>query len=205
MSGAALRRKTMKTRTYLIGAALAAILTCTSVHAQVLGGSLGGAVGGTLNGGLSSMDVMGDTMIGGNANGSLGDRIETDSIHRTTRDVRERATDRTQDTVGRVRDRAESTATHARDVGTHAAASAAGTTKDTVEAQKQKVASTEPPLSADADASASGRGSISASPLGASLDAEPATEQPAVTPVPAPTPASQPEPSDRPSRGPVER
>ena len=141
----------MNTRTYLIGAAIAAVLSCSSVHAQVLGGGLGGGVGGALNGGLNQIDVMGQ----GSANGSLGGRLDTGSLHRTTRDVTDRTTNRVRDTAGRTRNRAESAVTQSRDVAANTAASAAGTATSAVNAQ-QIAAATNVAGSAAGDLSAQG-------------------------------------------------
>ena len=145
----------MNTRTYLIGAAIAAVFGCTSVHAQVLGGGLGGglngSLGGTLNGGTHPMDVITQ----GSADGTLGGRLDTGSLHRTTRDTADRTTGRVRDTAGRVRNRTESTAGRARDVGTSTAASAVGTATSTVDARKV-AAATNVAGSAAGDLSAQG-------------------------------------------------
>jgi hypothetical protein len=139
----------MNTRTYLIRAAIAAVLSCSSVHAQVLGGGLGGGLGGALNGGLNQIDVMGQ----GSANGSLGGRLDTGSLHRTTRDVTDHTTNRVRDTAGRVRNRAESTVAQSRDVSTNTAASAAGTATSAVNAQQ---------IAAATNVAGSGAGDLSA-------------------------------------------
>ncbi len=121
----------MKTRSMLIGVAMAAALNCAAVDAQVLGGgSIGGGLGGTLSGGMRDMNVMTQ----GAMNGSLGADFDTGSLRRTTRGTAERATDRVRDTSGAVKDRATTKVDQARDttaaVSSAAAASATGAVND---------------------------------------------------------------------------
>lgn len=98
----------MKTRSMLIGVAMAAVLNGAAVNAQVLGG-IGGGLGGGLSGGLRDMSTH------GTLNGSLGADLDTSSLHRTTRDTTDRATDRARNTTSAVRDRATTTADQTRD------------------------------------------------------------------------------------------
>jgi hypothetical protein len=94
----------MKTRSLLIGVAMAAVLNGAAVNAQVLGGvgGVGGGLGGTLSGGLRDMNMTSH----GTMNGSLGGDLDTSTLRRTTRDTTERVTNRARGTTGAVRDRA---------------------------------------------------------------------------------------------------
>ena len=91
----------MKTRSLLIGVAMAAALNCAAVNAQVLGG-VGGGLGGGLSGGLRDMNMTTQ----GTLNGSFGADLDTSTLGRTTRDTAERATSRARNTTTAVRDRA---------------------------------------------------------------------------------------------------
>lgn len=100
----------MKTRSMLIGIAMAAALNCTAVNAQVVGG-LGGGLGGGLSGGLRDMNMTTQ----GTLNGSLGADVDTGSLSRTTRDTAERTTNRARNTTSAVRDRAATTVDQTRE------------------------------------------------------------------------------------------
>src|SRR5262245_23170663 len=94
---------------YLLGAAIIAVLNCTTLNAQVLGGNavggLGGSLGGNL-GGTRDIGVMGQ----GNGHGAFGTDLDTGSLRRTTGDLTHRAKDRTRDTLATTRDHTRSTA-----------------------------------------------------------------------------------------------
>lgn len=126
----------MKTRSMLIGVAMAAVLNCAAVNAQVLGG-LGGGLGGGLSGGLRDMNMSTQ----GALNGSFGTDLDRSALRRTTRDTAERATDRARSTTGAVRDRATAKVDQTREkvsetrqvataTTSAAAATAAGAVKD---------------------------------------------------------------------------
>ena len=120
----------MKTRTVLIGVAMAAALNCGAVNAQVLGaGSLGGGLGGTLSGGLRDMNVM----TNGAANGSLSGDLDTGTLRRTTRDTAARTTGRVRDTTSNVRDRAAAKVDRTKEVASTSASSTAGAAKNAVD------------------------------------------------------------------------
>ncbi len=119
----------------LIGVAMAAVLNCAAVNAQVLGG-LGGGLGGGLSGGLRDMNMTTQ----GALNGSLGGDLDTSTLRRTTRDTTERVTNRARNTTSAVRDRATARLIRREKVGetrqaatattSAAAATAAGAVKD---------------------------------------------------------------------------
>lgn len=135
----------MKTRSMLIGVAMAAALNCAAVNAQVLGGgSIGGGLGGTLSGGMRDMNVMTQ----GAMNGSLGADLDTGSLRRTTRGTAERATDRVRDTSGAVKDRAASKIDQTRDT--------AGAVKDRATTTLDQARDTTAVVSSAAAASATG-------------------------------------------------
>jgi hypothetical protein len=98
----------MNTRTFLLGAALAGILNCAAVGAQVLGGvcgGLSGGVNGALSGGTRDVSVVG----AGSAAGSLGADLETQTLRRATRDAAQRGVGRVRDTARTARGRAQTT------------------------------------------------------------------------------------------------
>jgi hypothetical protein len=98
-------------KTYLIGAAVAAVLGCASANAQVLSGGLGGSVGGALSGGMRDTGVM----THGSGNGSFGTDLDAGSLRRNTSDITGRATNRVRNTADVARDKAHSTVSTVRD------------------------------------------------------------------------------------------
>lgn len=122
----------MKTRISFIGAAIVAVLNCTSANAQVLGGSVGGAIGGTLSGGMRDMGVL----TRGDAAGSLGGGLEADSLHRTTRGVAGETTHSARNASGAVRNRAESTVATRHDASANVATSAAAAASQSVDTRQ---------------------------------------------------------------------
>lgn len=125
----------MKTRTLFLGAAIAAVLNCTAVNAQVLGGNVAGGLGGTLSGGMR------DTSVLTRGNGDLGADIDTGGLRRTTRDTMGRTTDRVRDTAGATRNRAESTVGKVRNKSANVATSAAANATQSVNTQQLDAAS----------------------------------------------------------------
>ena len=128
-------RMIMNIRTFLIGAALAGILNCAAVSAQVLGGvggGLSGGVNGALSGGMRDMSVVG----AGSAAGSLGADLETQTLRRATRDAAQHGVRRVRDTEHTARGRAQTTLGQAGKVTGDAAASASATAAHTVNPQQ---------------------------------------------------------------------
>jgi hypothetical protein len=120
----------MKTRSLLIGVAMAAALNCAAVNAQVLGGGdIGGGLGGTLSGGMRDMNVT----THGAMNGSLGTDLDTGSLRRTTRGTAERATNRARSTTGAVKERAAAKADQTRDTTSTVASTAAASAMSTID------------------------------------------------------------------------
>jgi hypothetical protein len=121
----------MKTYFY-VGAAVAAVLSCSAVNAQVLGGNVAGGLGGAMQGGLRDTSVMTQ----GHGNGAFGADLDTGSrigtLRDTSSDVTGRVRNRTRDTAGDVRGRTESTIGKAKSRGEGAASATANTASDAV-------------------------------------------------------------------------
>jgi hypothetical protein len=173
---------TMKMRKTCSAAAIFAVMACSAVHAQVLGGNVGGALNGTLGGGLRDSSVL----TSGNANGSFGSDLDAGSItHSTTgraRGVTDEATRRAHDVGSNVRNRTESTV---------AAAKAAKS--EHVDAKKElvpKVDSVSSDVSGSGNASASRDGIVAEAAADATSTAGVDAKKQAAVPVPAAEPSN---------------
>lgn len=155
----------MKTYFY-VGAAVAAVLSCSAVNAQVLGGNVAGGLGGAMHGGLRDTSVITQ----GHGNGAFGADLGTGSrigtLRDTTSDVTGRVRNRTRDTAGGVRGRTESMIGNVKGKGEGAASVTASTASDAVATVRQ----TEAPQF-DATGSLTSAASFTSQEASGSLDA----------------------------------
>jgi len=178
----------MKTYFY-VGAAVAAVLSCSAVNAQVLGGNVAGGLGGAMQGGLRDTSIITQ----GHGSGAFGADLDTGSrigtLRDTTSDVTGRVKNRTRDTAGNVRGRTESTIGNVKGKGEGAANVTASTASDAVTTVRQTEA---PQL--DATGSLNSAASLTSKEASGSLNAAqqaqaisppvnaPQVESPAATP-----------------------
>lgn len=126
----------MKTYFY-VGAAVAAVLGCSAVNAQVLGGNVAGGLGGAMQGGLRDTSIITQ----GHGNGAFGADLDTGSrigtLRDTTSGVTGRVRNRARDTAGDVRGGAESGIGKVKAKGEGAASASANTASDAVTTVRQ--------------------------------------------------------------------
>jgi hypothetical protein len=104
---------------YIVGAAIVAVLNCTTVQAQVLGGGTTGGLSGSLGGGLGGSRNL-DVMSQGRGHGAFDADLDAGSLRRSSRDVADRTSTRARGSIHDARDRKRSAASAARSTATSA-------------------------------------------------------------------------------------